>query len=42
MGITPADGAACPTGAITFVDANWTGLDKMKTWADKLGNQAAA
>ena len=30
------------TGAITFIDANWTGLDKMKAWADKLGNQASA
>jgi hypothetical protein len=24
------------------VDANWTGLDKMKQWADKLGNQPSA
>ena len=23
-------------------DANWTGLNKMQAWADKLGNQASA
>ena len=28
--------------AITYIDANWTGLDRMKQWADKLGNQPAA
>jgi Fe-S-cluster-containing hydrogenase component 2 len=33
---------ACPTGAITYIDANWTGLGKMQAWADKLGNQTAA
>ena len=33
--------AACKS-AITYIDANWTGLDRMKQWADKLGNQAAA
>jgi len=35
---------ACPTDAITFVDANWTGLDKMRTWALKTdaGAQAGA
>ena len=38
----PACAEACPTQAITFVDANWTGLDRMKAWADKLGNQPAA
>jgi anaerobic carbon-monoxide dehydrogenase iron sulfur subunit len=41
-GGAPACADACPTGAITYVDANWTGIDKMKAWADKLGNQAAA
>ena len=35
----PACAEACPTGAITFIDANWTGLAKMQSWADKLGNQ---
>ncbi len=24
---------ACPTAAITYVDANWTGLEKMRAWA---------
>ncbi len=24
---------ACPTAAITYVDADWTGLDKMRVWA---------
>ena len=33
---------ACPTAAITYIDANWTGLDRMKQWADKLGNQPSA
>ena len=28
-------------GAITYVDANWTGLDRMQAWAAKLGNQPA-
>lgn len=31
----PACAKACPTDAITFVDANWTGLDKMRKWAAK-------
>ena len=38
----PACAEACPTGAITYIDANWTGLDKMQAWASKLGNQATA
>ena len=38
----PACAEACPTGAITFIDANWTGLGKMAQWADKLGNQPSA
>ena len=33
---------ACPTGAITYVDADWTGLERMKQWAGKLDNQASA
>jgi Fe-S-cluster-containing hydrogenase component 2 len=31
----PACANACPTGAITYVDAEWTGLDKMRQWASK-------
>ena len=31
----PACSSACPTAAITYVDANWTGLDKMRAWAEK-------
>ena len=41
-GGNPACAEACPTAAITFIDANWTGMDKMKQWADKLGNQPSA
>jgi Fe-S-cluster-containing hydrogenase component 2 len=26
---------ACPTGAITYIDADWTGLDRMRAWAAK-------
>src|SRR5450830_1189727 len=33
---------ACPVAAITFIDANWTGLGKMEAWANKLGNQPSA
>lgn len=40
----PECAKACPTAAITYVDANWTGLDKMKSWALKTdgGSQATA
>jgi len=40
----PACVTACPTAAITYVDANWTGLDKMRNWAEKTdaGTQASA
>ena len=38
----PACAEACPTGAITYVDADWTGLGKMRQWAEKLDNQPAA
>ena len=31
----PARAEACPTGAITYIDANWTGLDRMRAWAGK-------
>lgn len=30
----PACATACPTQAITYVDADWTGLDRMREWAD--------
>jgi len=38
----PACAEACPTGAITHIDANGTGLDKMAARADKLGNRQTA
>jgi ferredoxin len=38
----PACAAACPTGAITFVDADWTGFDKMRQWAEKTDTQPRA
>ncbi|HIF09402.1 MAG TPA: 4Fe-4S dicluster domain-containing protein [Sneathiellales bacterium] len=33
---------ACPTDAITYVDADWTGLDKMRAWAAKTDSQSGA
>ena len=38
----PACATACPTDAITYVDANWTGLDKMRAWAKKTDSGAQA
>jgi Fe-S-cluster-containing hydrogenase component 2 len=38
----PACAEACPTAAITFVDADWTGLDKMRAWAGKTDSAARA
>ena len=40
----PECAKACPTDAITFIDANWTGLGKMRDWAMKTdaGAQAGA
>jgi ferredoxin len=40
----PKCASACPTDAITYVDANWTGIDKMRNWAAKTdsGSQAEA
>ena len=35
----PACASACPTQAITYVDANWTGLEKMRQWAAKTATQ---
>jgi len=37
----PACASACPTQAITYVDAEWTGLDKMRAWASKTTTAAA-
>jgi len=31
----PECAKSCPTDAITFVDANWTGIGKMRDWAFK-------
>ncbi len=36
----PACAKACPTAAITYIDANWTGLDRMRAWAAKTDNKA--
>ncbi len=33
---------ACPTAAITYVDANWTGYDGMRQWAASTDNQLGA
>jgi Fe-S-cluster-containing hydrogenase component 2 len=38
----PACASSCPTGAITYVDADWTGLDRMRAWAGKLANKTTA
>ena len=33
---------ACPTEAILYVDADWTGYDKMRSWAKKTDAGARA
>ena len=33
---------ACPTEAILYVDADWTGYDKMRSWAEKTDAGARA
>jgi len=33
---------ACPTGAITYVESDWTGLGKMRQWAEKTDTQPRA
>ena len=38
----PECAKACPTQAIVYVDADWTGLDRMKDWAAKTDNQPNA
>jgi carbon-monoxide dehydrogenase iron sulfur subunit len=36
----PACATACPTGAITYIDADWTGLQRMRQWAQKTDSAA--
>ena len=38
----PACAKACPTQAITYVDADWTGLEKMRAWAARTDSQPSA
>ena len=38
----PECAKACPTQAIVYVDADWTGLDRMKDWAAKTDTQPDA
>ena len=38
----PACAKACPTEAITYVDAEWTGYDRMRAWAERTDNQSTA
>jgi len=36
-----AGAAACPTGAIAYLDADWTGLGRMRQWAEKTDTNPA-
>ena len=36
----PACAQACPTGAITYVDSDWTGLERMRMWANRTDAQS--
>ena len=38
----PKCAEACPTDAIVYVDAAWTGLDRMKQWAAQTDNKPLA
>jgi ferredoxin len=31
----PACAKACPTDAIVYIDADWTGLDRMRAYAEQ-------
>ncbi|MEF8723985.1 4Fe-4S dicluster domain-containing protein [Candidatus Accumulibacter phosphatis] len=36
----PACAEACPTDAITYIDSDWTGLERMRKWAQKTDSAA--
>ena len=38
----PQCAAVCPTDAIVYVDANWTGYERMKQWAVKSDTRPSA
>ncbi len=38
----PKCAEACPTGAITSVDADWTGDERMRHWAQTTDNRPSA
>ena len=38
----PQCAVACPTDAIVYVDAAWTGLERMKQWAESTDNKPMA
>ena len=38
----PECATACPTDAITYIDANWTGLERMRVWAQRTDAGAGA
>ena len=37
----PECAKACPTQAITYVDSDWTGYERMRTWAQRTDTQQA-
>jgi len=38
----PACAKACPTEAITYIDSDMTGYERMRAWAGKTDNAASA